>query len=172
MTIELLFNLIFFVFFGYCLIDSFKLANVTKSDYLGSAFWPQLVLVLLLLCFAWNIYKIIRKNKQNPENAKKINLAVFKDFFTSKMFFGMVIAAAMALLLEPLGFIPAAFLFLAAYAVLLGERKWWKVLLISLLVTILLYLVFQKGLSIYLPRGKWFFRDFALWIEALLRGGR
>lgn len=172
MTIELLFNIILFVFFVVCFGMSFGLVNQTKSDVLGSAFWPQIILVLLLLCLAWNIYKVIRNIREHPGQVEKINFAQIKGFFTGKMFIGIVITALMAILLEPLGFLPTTFLFLAAYGILLGERKVWKILVISLVLDLLLYVVFFKGLSIMLPRGMGPLRDFSLWIESLLRGGR
>lgn len=172
MTLELLLNVLLFVFFGYCFGVSFQLINQTKSDVMGSALWPQIVLILLLFCLAWNIYKVVRKIRTEPESVEKLNFAQIKGFLTSKMFVGILITFAMAFVLDYLGFLPTTFLFLAAYGILLGERKPLKIVGISLLLTVLLYIIFYKGLSIMLPRGIGPLRNFALGIEALLRGGR
>ncbi|MEG2073372.1 MAG: tripartite tricarboxylate transporter TctB family protein [Angelakisella sp.] len=167
MTIELFFNALLFLFFGYCLIDIGKVAHLPGSDPMGAAMWPQIILVLLILCLAINIYGIIKKEKKNPEKTVKIGGAMIKEFFTSKLFMGMILVIALAMLLDPLGFVPATFIFLVAYGYLLGQRNYGKLALYSLIITVILFFLFSKGLSIMLPRGFGPLREFALMLEMI-----
>ncbi|MEG2143774.1 MAG: tripartite tricarboxylate transporter TctB family protein [Oscillospiraceae bacterium] len=167
MTIELFFNGLLFLFFGYCFIDIGKVSHLPGSDPMGAALWPQIILVLLIISLAINIYGIIKKEKANSEKVVKIGGAMIKEFFTSKLFVGMVLVAALAVLLDPLGFVPATFLFLIAYGYLLGQRNHVKAVLYSLIITIILFFLFSKGLSIMLPRGIGFLREFALMLEMI-----
>ncbi len=58
-----------------------------------------------------------------------------------------------SLVLETLGFIVSTF-FLVAILFHLGEpRRWWVLLGISALVTLLVYLIFGVLLQVYFPRG-------------------
>jgi len=62
-----------------------------------------------------------------------------------------------------------SFLLLASFGFLLGDRKYWRLLLVSLLVTLALYLCFGVLLQVNLPRGTVpFLRNFALFLEQLI----
>ena len=62
-----------------------------------------------------------------------------------------------------------SFLLLLAYGVLLGERKYLRLLIVCLLVTIVLYICFGVLLQVNLPRGTVpFLRNFALFLEQLV----
>jgi len=119
MTIELFFNGLLFLFFGYCFIDIGKVAHLPGSDPMGAAMWPQIILALLILCLGVNIVSIIKKEKANPAKVVRISGSMIKEFFTSKLFAGMVLVAILSFILDPLGFVPATLLFLIAYGYLL-----------------------------------------------------
>lgn len=167
MTIELFFNGLLFIFFGYCLIDIGRVANLPGSDPMGAAMWPQIILVLLLVFLALNIYGTWKKTKAAPEKAEPISAGMIKAFFQSKLFVGMVMVAVMSLVLDPLGFVPTTLLFLIAYGYLLGQRNYVKLIGYSLIITIILFFLFSKGLSIMLPRGYGPLREFALMLEMI-----
>ena len=65
----------------------------------------------------------------------------------------VLVAAAVAyyLLMPVLHFIPATVLLLAALFVYLGERKWWKVALLSGVTTAAVYVLFGVALHVRLP---------------------
>lgn len=90
------------------------------------------------------------------------------EFFKSKLFLGMILVAVMALVLPVIGFIPTSFLFLIAYGVLLGERRIVFLVIVSLIITAILYILFQGALDIMLARGTGIFREFALFFETKL----
>ena len=84
------------------------------------------------------------------------------------MFIGMLIMAAAALLLETLGFVVTAALTMFAYGLLLGEKKVWRMALISVAVALLMHILFSGLLDVTLPRGTVpFLRNFALFLENL-----
>lgn len=65
----------------------------------------------------------------------------------------VLIGAAVAyyFLLPILHFIPATVLFLAGLFLYLGERKWWKIVLLSVITTVLVYELFGVALHVRLP---------------------
>lgn len=170
---ELIVNVLLFLFLGYTMcfhvLEAVVPAKVAKNPYnLQPDVWPKAIIILLLICLAINIYRIIKKNKGNPD----FNFAAFgkncAEFLKSKMFLGMVIIVAASLILETLGFIVTAFLLLFFYGMLLGEKNIVRLLIVCVVVTFLLYIVFSVLLSVNLPRGTIpFLRNFALSLEGI-----
>ena len=163
MTLDLIFSIgmliasiYFFVYIGA--------VNNGSATELGSAFWPRLILSLMIILLVVNIIQIIRKKSGKGPITKESVIA----FFKSKLVIGMLIAIAAAYILPVIGFIPTSVLFLIAYGLLLGERRPLVLILTGLIATIVLYFVFQGPLRIFLPRGFGFFRSFALFMESLL----
>ena len=170
---ELICNVVLFVFLGYTWFTHVLEAKVPKSylknpNVLYPDVWPKVIILLLLICIAVNIYKIVKKNKGNPEFAfaafGKNSLA----FLKSKTFLGMIILVIASLVLEPLGFVVTAALIMFCYGMLLGEKKWWRLAIISVVLGILLHIVFSGLLNVNLPRGTVsFLRSFSLFLENL-----
>jgi len=136
---------------------------------LGAEQWPQLLLIMLIIAIGYNLFNFFRKNK------KEDIAASFADFFPgilrlvkSRLFVGMIILVVMAAIYEPLGFITTCFLFMVSYGILLGAKKPLKLILISLLIMLILYVVFGVLLSLMLPRGYVpFLRNIAIFLEIL-----
>lgn len=172
--LELIVNILLFLFFGYTLCFHVLEApipdKVARNPYaLQPNIWPGVILVLLLILILVNIIKIYRANKGKPEFSLKAFGASLPAFFRSRMFFGILIVVIASYLLEPLGFMVTSFLLLVSYAILLGDRKWVRIVVVSLFITIALYICFGVLLSVNLPRGTVpFLRNMALFIESLL----
>ena len=66
---------------------------------------------------------------------------------------GLLVAATVIylLLLAYIGFIIATLVYVCAVMYLLGERRWWMLVLTPVAVTLLIYIVFEIGLKVYLP---------------------
>ena len=58
------------------------------------------------------------------------------------------------LILRYLGFLISTMLLLGAVVHLLGERKWWKIVLISVVTSLIIYFLFGVYLGVMLPKGK------------------
>ena len=171
---ELICNALLFVFLGYTYFTHVIEAKVPKSylknpNVLHPSVWPKVIIILLLICIAINIYKIIKKNKGNPE----FTFAVFGKnslaFLKSKMFLGMVILIIASFILEPLGFVVTGALILFFYGLLLGEKKWWRLCIVAVVLAIVLHIAFSGLLGVNLPRGTVpFLRSFSLFLENLV----
>ena len=171
---ELICNALLFVFLGFTYFTHVLEAKVPKSylknpNVLHPSVWPKAIIILLLVCIAINMYKIIKKNKGNPEftfSAFGRNSLVF---LKSKMFLGMVILLGASFVLEPLGFVVTAALLMFCYGMLLGEKKWWRLAIIAVALGILLHIAFSGLLGVNLPRGTVpFLRSFSLFLENLV----
>ena len=131
--------------------------------------WPKTIIVLLLICLAINMYKIIKKNRGKEDFTLTAFFTSIPGFFKSKMFLGIVILVVASLVLELLGFMVTCALVLFFYGLLLGERKYVRLVIASVLITLVLYIVFSGLLSVNLPRGTVpFLRNFALFLEGLI----
>ena len=95
--------------------------------------------------------------------------SMWLNFFKSKMFLGMLILAGASFVIETLGFVVTTFLILFLYGLLLGEKKIWRLAIVSVVLALLLHIIFSGLLDVTLPRGTVpFLRNFALWLENLL----
>lgn len=163
MTLDLIFYAFLLIFSIYCYFYIGAADNATETE-LGAAFWPRLILVLMIILVIIGIINLFRK-----KNGKVVVTAEgVKSFFKSKLLVGMIMCAIAAWILPLIGFIPTSFLFLIAYGVLLGEKRPVALILTGIVGTLILYIIFQGPLSIFLPRGNGIFRDFALAMENLL----
>ncbi len=172
--LELLVNIILLLFFIFTLLfhvteAAIPIKVLNNPNTLKPNVWPSVILVLLILCIVANIIKIIRNNKGKPDFSLKAFGATIPGFLRSKMFIGIAIVVVLSFLLEPLGFMPTCFLFLMGYGVLLGNRKYLKLALFSLLIMFVLYIGFGVFLQVNLPRGTIpFLRSFSLFVESLI----
>lgn len=152
------------IFSIYCFFYIGKVDDHTATE-LGAAFWPRLILGLMIILLIVGLVNIIRKKN----GIGKITAEGVKGFFKSKLLIGMIICIVAGLILPKVGFIPTSFLFLIAFGVLLGEKRPVVLIATGIIATLILYIVFQGPLSIFLPRGVSVFRQFALFMEKLLR---
>lgn len=170
---ELICNVLLFVFLGYTYFTHVLEAKVPKSymknpNVLHPSVWPKVIIILLLICIAINIVKIIKKNKGNPEFSFKAFGKNSLVFLKSKMFLGMVVLVVASFILEPLGFVVTAALLMFAYGMLLGEKKWWRLAILACVLAIFLHIAFSGLLGVSLPRGTVpFLRSFSLFLENL-----
>lgn len=158
---DILFSVGLIIFSIYCFILVGIESPAPTPTELGAAFWPRIILVLMIILLIYNLYSDI-KNKKSIE---KIDIG---GFLKSKLFVGMILVAAMTLIMPYVGFITSCFLFLVSYGFLLGERKIVKLIIFSIIITFVLYFVFQGMLDIRLERGYGIFRDIALSLETLI----
>ena len=170
---ELICNVGLFVFLVFSYFTHVIEAKIPKSylknpNVIHPSAWPKAIIILLLICLAVNIYKIIKKNKGNPDFTFAKFVENSKEFFKSRMFIGMLILIAASFLLEPLGFVVTAALLMFSYGLLLGEKKVWRMAIVSVVVALLMHILFSGLLDVTLPRGEVpFLRNFALFLENL-----
>ncbi|MGI6074817.1 MAG: tripartite tricarboxylate transporter TctB family protein [Pyramidobacter sp.] len=149
-------------------------AKVLRNPYaLNPDVWPKTIIILLLVLIAVNIVRIVMKNRGNPDFSLSHLLSSVPSFLTSRLFVGIVIVVVACFILEPLGYMGTCFLTLFFYGMLLGEHRIFRLFVLSLLITLFLYLLFSVFLSVNLPRGTLEpARNFALYVESLVTKAR
>ena len=75
---------------------------------------------------------------------------------TKSLFLFVIICICYLLFFNFLGFILSTIFILVSLMLLLGERRWWFIALVSIVSAIVIYLLFGKYLSVMLPKGKIF----------------
>lgn len=171
---ELICNILLFVGLVYTyqfhVLEAPVPAKVLRNPYaLNPDVWPNVIIIILLVLVVINIVRIFMKNKGKPEFSLGQFFAAAGKFFTSRLFLGIVLVVATCFILEPLGFMGTCFLMLFFYGILLGDRKFVRLFILSILITLILYVMFSVLLSVNLPRGTIpEARNFALYIESLV----
>lgn len=161
--LDIIFSIGLILFNIYCFFLVGVESPAPTLTELGAAFWPRIIIVLMVILLLINVGKQIKSG--NHKNCEKINIG---EFFKGKLFIGMVLIIFMATSMPYIGFVTGCFIFLAAYGILLGERNIIKLLLNSLIITLILYILFQGLLDIRLERGIGIFRSLALGFEGIL----
>jgi hypothetical protein len=127
---------------------------------IGPAFYPRVVLSILMLLSVILIALDVRAVRQaragalaapavseGPAPNYRLVLATFIEF-------GLYI-----LVLPPLGFRIATFLFVLSLQITLewprSEKHWALAVLIAIATSLICYVIFQDYLSVLLPRGTW-----------------
>jgi hypothetical protein len=121
---------------------------------IGPGFYPRLVLgltaALALGLFISDVMTRRRRPHVAPASARQNYRLVVLLFLA----FGVYVAA-----LPFLGFRVATFLFVGGAQAVLDlprdRRRWIVVLVVALITTALTYFVFERYLSVLLPRGRW-----------------
>ncbi len=163
---DIIFSVILAVFCIYCFFLVGAESPAATPTELGAAFWPRIILVMMIILLAVNIVNNLRAQKENKSSIMgELNLG---GFLKSRLLVGIILVAVMALLMSTIGFMPDCLLFLIAYGFLLGERRIPLLVIRSLAITVVLYVIFQGALDIMLARGVGPFREFALFFEMLL----
>ena len=141
----------------------------SPDNELGAEQWPQLLLIMLIIAIAYNLFSFFRKSKKEDiARAFAGLLPGIVRFVKSKLFIGIVLLLILAAVYEPLGFIAVSFLFLIAYGILLGARKPLPLFLSSFSIMLILYVSFSVFLGVMLPRGYIpFLRNAAFFLESL-----
>ena len=168
---ELIINILLVVFLGVSyftnVLEAPVPAKVQKNPYAFQPdVWPKVIIILLEICLILNIIQIIKKNKGNEKFTLAYFLSTIPEFFKSKMLRGIIILTAASFLLETLGFVLTAALVLFFYGWLLGAKNIPTLAIASVLIALVLYIIFSGMLSVNLPRGVGFLRDFALLLES------
>ncbi len=151
---EIIFLLLFFALaiFLYTLTGDFRVSKMDTSG--GAAMFPRLVIILLCICLLLRIGQIILKKEQKE--------FIWRELFQKARLYFVVCLLAYAVLLKPLGYIPATCLFLMAavnrlYYIQKGTYgKPVEIAVRNLLLigfSVAMYFAFSGVLSVNLPKG-------------------
>ncbi len=123
---------------------------------IGPAFYPRITLILLAALAVWLILgdalaRPRRPTRPGTPSASPLNYRLVVLCFI--VFGGYVIGLSL------LGFLLATFLFVLALGWLMGPHEYRelpKLAAVALATTVLTYLIFEKYLHVFLPRGLFF----------------
>jgi len=169
MVLELLFSCILIVFFAYCAINAMVTFPDGAANELSAKQWSVGILVLLLLFLVLNVINVYKKIPKEQRNLSCITSLKITDIVKSRLFLGIVAMIAYVALVNTLGFLLTSFIFCTVFCMLLGEKKVPRAVVFSLFVTIILFVIFFKGMGVILPRGTGVMRTMSQAVEKFLR---
>jgi len=94
---------------------------------------------------------VLRGERGGGEEAEDIDASLPTDWVTLAKLAGLVVAHL--LLIEPLGWAPAAALLFGGVAWSLDAKRWWMAFLIGIVVALVIQVVFGGLLGLSLPWG-------------------
>ena len=115
---------------------------------IGPGFFPGILSGLLVLFSCVLLVKALRGGEQQAADAP-----VTTGEGKVRGLLTLVATIAFVAVLEPLGFIPSAIVFLTLMMLVMGKRKPLPILLAPTLVTVGVWLVFEKLLHLSMPPG-------------------
>jgi hypothetical protein len=126
------------------------------SDRLGSAFWPEVILsIVIILSACMFIGNMVRVRKGKPERQSRVQHASRED--SLRLTFVIILSLLYAFCVPYLGFLLCIVVFQVIFLLLLKVKKIVTVVLYPLAITLCVYIVFIKILYIPLPRGRGIF---------------
>jgi putative tricarboxylic transport membrane protein len=108
-------------------------------------FWVNIVLVimsLIILIRAW-----AGKKEEEPQSS------IFGGQNVSKIVFVLISLFLYAILMEPVGFILMTLLFFLFILKIIEKKRWFYTVFVSVVVTVISYLIFETWLQSQLPKG-------------------
>jgi putative tricarboxylic transport membrane protein len=127
---------------------------------LGPGFWPEFILiVMMILCFLVAVDAFRARKKSTKEKESE----AFKSAGSRIRFFSaLILIVAYFILMNMIGFIALTPFFLIAFMILLGEKSWFWMIILSVGMTIFIIIAFTQAMYVPLPRGIGIFHDFSV----------
>jgi putative tricarboxylic transport membrane protein len=116
--------------------------------------FPQFVAVCTMLCSGLLIIKSFRgfAGPGTGEQEKKVERdSVFAVRFSALSAVGLLYV----LLIDKIGYLIATPLLIAGTMLIFNEKRWYRVLLVSVITTLVLYTLFRNVFRVPLPRNPW-----------------
>jgi putative tricarboxylic transport membrane protein len=143
---EIIFHVILIIASGLFFKESFVISTGRSADPIGPAGFPQTILVIIIVLLLISLFNAIRKVKSSKEKATPLHLNI--------AYFGLIATIVGFILLNDIiSFTLASIAFCFILFLLLGQKKYLKMVINSIVVSLIFTLVFGKILSVPLPRG-------------------
>ena len=127
------------------------LIHVPVGMKAGPTVFPIFVSVILLASAVAVLIGVLRGERGGAEEAEDIDESLPTDWVTLAKLAGLVVAHL--LLIEPLGWAPAAALLFGGVAWSLAAKRWWMAFLIGIVVALVIQVTFGGLLGLSLPWG-------------------
>lgn len=147
---ELVFALLLLALGVFAFVGVFTI-HVPVGVKVGPTIFPLFVSILLLASAASVLVSVLRGNRAEVEEGEDIDPDAKTDWLTLGKIVGAVVAHL--LLVDLIGWAPAAALLFGIVAWALGARRWWLAFLIGLAVSLVVQIVFGGLMGLSLPWG-------------------
>ena len=135
----------------FLLVETQRIAVPVNANAVGPRFFPTVVGAVLVVVSLWLAVDVLRGGHGEMEAAEDVDVSRSSDWRTLGLL--SVVFLAHAVLLEPLGFPVAAALLFFGVAASLGSRRWARDVAVAVVLSLLVFVVFARGLGIGLPPG-------------------
>ena len=140
----------------------------------GANGWPRVVIILIVLAALGQLLHDVRARLASAGLEEKRTPAApgGRERTEYRLRMGAILVApfVFAFLLDNVGFYSIAPVFIAVFLYVGGERRWGRLLGISLFIYALMVLFFAKLLFVGLPVGNWHpFYDFSNWLLTIIQ---
>ncbi|NUH86398.1 tripartite tricarboxylate transporter TctB family protein [Bacillus firmus] len=143
---EIIFHVILIIIMGLFFKESLLITSGRSADPIGPAGFPQAILVIILVLLLVSLFKAIRKMKSAEQKGSPLNLNL--------AYFGLLAGIVVFILLNDLiSFTLASTIFCFTLFLLLGQKKYIKMTINSIIIAVVFTLVFGQILTVPLPRG-------------------
>ncbi len=154
---EIIVSVSIFCISAFLYIYSFTLGTFKAYQKMGPDFWPQLILIGLMICSAiLTIRHLVqwKKEKRSDQSSEEVNWTRFA------VLFGIIIGYV--LLLKAVGFICLTPLLIIAMMMLIGARRIMTYVLTVVGIMVLVYVAFGRLLFVPLPKGHGIFHSISI----------
>ena len=114
----------------------------------GPAFFPQWLSLLLFFCSAVPLIKAFVRPVAEDQTQVVASYGVL-----GKLILFFLLVSVVLLTIPYIGWFPAQFVLIFALELTFEKRSWARASLISAVAVLVIYLIFEVGLQIRLPRG-------------------
>ena len=135
----------------FLLVETQRIAVPVNANAVGPRFFPTVVGAVLVVVSLWLAVDVLRGGSGEMEAAEDVDVSRASDWRTLAVLSAVFLGHA--LVLEPLGFPVAAALLFFGVAAALGSRRWARDAGVAVLLSVLVFVVFARGLGVGLPAG-------------------
>lgn len=162
---ELVFNVFLAIIDVIAIIGCFSIQII---DQPMARFWPLGIFAALLVMLVVKIIGLWKKlPEEEKQSAKGLAFLKLKNPRIIRLVLAFILSIIYACLLPCLGYLVCTIIYGTGMAFLLEGKYWWKNILISFVITAILYALFTWGLGIHPARGVGVFAKFSKWLEYL-----
>ena len=149
-------SLIFIAVGVWALIQTYSFQEV-KNTYVQAAVFPQIMcvgmLIFAVILLIQSIIKLMTMDENDPLAEPAASINFIKDKGVLAALFVMLLCALFVVFFKPLGYVVCGAMLCFVIMVLIGKRNWLKMVLVSILVPLGMWLVFYKVLTVNIPMG-------------------
>lgn len=147
---ELVFAAVMVALGVFALVGVFAI-HVPVGSQVGPTVFPIFVAVLLLGAAIAVLVGVLRGNRGVPEDGEDVDQSLPTDWITLLKIVAFLVAHL--LLIEVIGWAPAAAVLFAGVAWSLGAKRWWMAVIVGAALAVVVQIVFGGLLGLSLPWG-------------------